>query len=195
MLTSLSFLPRAPLGSGRSPAVVLLSPSSPGPEPHSPPPILEASLPPLPFPICPPEAPPTIPSRFPQPSEAAPSSPAKRGAVTPHLSPGQTGPIGQGQGRLEAAVHSARGEHETHTARTEAYILDDKAHRQQRPVRGMWGKGWVLAWPLSMASGDSVVDLAPSLHLLICATRMEMGPTACPFPECARGERERMRGK
>lgn len=55
-----------------------------------------------------------------QPSQAWP-----RGTVTPHLSPGQTGPIGQGTGPSGSCLCApVWGGHETHTAHTGAYILD-----------------------------------------------------------------------
>lgn len=88
---------------------------SSGPEPHSP--VIWKPLSPLCHFL-------TLPKAW--WSEAAPSCPAKHGAVMPHLSSGQTGPIGQGRGRLEAAWHPAWSGHETHVTLTGADTLDEK---------------------------------------------------------------------
>lgn len=104
-------------------------------------------------------------SHFP-PSDAAPSGPAGRGAVT-HPSPGQTGPTGQGQARPEAVLPPAWSGHETHNVPAVADVPDEKAHLQPRPGGRAWRKGpghTRLSPGLATVSGigEGVVTLSPA---------------------------------
>lgn len=123
-----------------------------------------------------------VPLRCPLWCSTPPSSPAKHGAVTPCLSPGQTGPIEQGQGGRE-----------THTVHPGADVLHGQAHLQQRSVGRVWRQARGLSPGLAAIFGtaESVVTPVPSLSLFVCRAGMKMAPTPS---ECSSEKRSECAG-